>query len=81
MSKTPLSCIRCVVATLSPGLSKRGDSYVTEMEVAYVFTSARRAESGMDDIQDAVYESDADIDLEKIEVNEDIVTIEITIHH
>lgn len=60
---------------------KGGDIDATQWGYVYVFTSERRAESGMDDIEESILESEEDIDIDLIEIDGDLVTIDVTIHH
>ena len=60
---------------------KGGDIDATQWGYVYVFTSERRAESGMDDIEESFLESEEDIDIDLIEIDGDLVTIEVTVHH
>ena len=60
---------------------KSGDSDTTDMAAVYVFSSERRAESGMEDIQEAIEDQDEyDADIEKIEAEGEFVSYEVTIH-
>ena len=59
---------------------KGGDSYTTKIEAVYVFDSERRVMSAMEDIEEAIQESSADVDLDKIEADREFVTVEITVH-
>lgn len=60
---------------------KGGDPNATEMDLVFVFSSERRAESGMDDIEEAILDSDADIDIDLIEADGEFVNIVLTLHH
>ena len=60
---------------------KGGDPDTTMLSAVYVFSSNRRSESGLDDIEDAVEDQDNyDVDLEKIEGSGLYVTYEVTIY-
>ena len=60
---------------------KSGDSDTTDMAAVYVFSSERRAESGMEDLQEAIEDQDEyDADIEKIEAEGEFVSYEVTIH-
>ena len=60
---------------------KGGDPDTTELTAVYVFSSERRAELGLDDLQDAIEDHDRyDADIERIEVEGEFVTYEVTIH-
>lgn len=60
---------------------KGGDADTTEVTGVYVFGSERRAESGMDDLEDAIEsQDDYDADLEAIETDGDLVTYKVIIH-
>lgn len=60
---------------------KGGDPAATEMKIVYVFTSERRAERALDTIEEAIWDSSADIDIERIEAKGEFVELELTIHH
>lgn len=60
---------------------KGGDIDATQWGYVYVFTSERRAESGMDDIEESFLESEQDIDIDLIEIDGNLVIVETTIHH
>ena len=60
---------------------KSGDSDTTDMAAVYVFSSERRAESGMEDLQEAIEDQEVyDADIEKIEAEGEFVSYEVTIH-
>lgn len=60
---------------------KSGDSDTTDMAAVYVFSSERRAESGMEDLQEAIEDQEEyDADIEKIEAEGEFVSYEVTVH-
>ena len=60
---------------------KGGDPDTTELSTVYVFSSERRAESGMEDLEEALENQDVfDADIERIEAEGELVTLELTIH-
>ena len=60
---------------------KGGDADTTEVTGVYVFGNERRAESGMEDLEEAIESQDAyDADLEAIETDGDLVTYKVIIH-
>ncbi len=60
---------------------KSGDSDTTDMAAVYVFSSERRAESGMEDLQEAIEDQEEyDADIEEIEAEGEFVSYEVTIH-
>ena len=60
---------------------KGGDPDTTELSAVYVFSSERRAESGLEDLEEAIEDQDRyDADIEKIEAEGELVTYDVTIH-
>ena len=59
---------------------KGGDSGKTEIVGVYLFSSERRAQSGLDDIEDLLHESSMDADFEEIKANGEFVTYRATIY-
>ena len=58
-----------------------GDEDSMELTGAAVFSSERRAESGMDDIEDEIEDDESlDADLEEIKVDGEIVTFRVTVY-
>ena len=58
-----------------------GDDDESKITVAFVFSSERRAESGMEDIQDQIHgNSDIDADVDEIDVSGTVVTAKITVY-
>ena len=55
-----------------------GDEETTYTTTHVLFSSERRAESGMDDVEDGFEDSDSDIDVDEITTDGDIVTIRTT---
>ena len=60
---------------------KGGDPDTTNMASVYVFSSERRAASGMEDLEETIEEQEVyDTDIEEIEVEGEFVSYEVTIH-
>jgi hypothetical protein len=60
---------------------KGGDPDTTELSAVYVFSSERRAESGMEDLEEFIEDQERyDADIEKIEAEGEFVSYEVTIH-
>ena len=60
---------------------KGGDPDATDMAAVYVFSSERRAASGMEDLQEAIEDQEVyDADIENIETEGEFVSYEVTIH-
>ena len=60
---------------------KGGDPDTTEITAVYVFSSERRAESGMEDLEEFIEDQERyDADIEKIEAEGEFVSYEVTIH-
>lgn len=58
-----------------------GTPATTLMRAAYLFSSNRRAEASLEDIEEAIFDDDdVDADIESIKVEGDFVTYELTIH-
>ena len=57
-----------------------GDADKTEMFVVYLFSSERRAESAMDDVEDSVNEKSLDVDLTDLKADGEFVTFRATIY-
>lgn len=58
-----------------------GTPEYTLLRAAYLFNSSSRAESSLEDIEDAIFDADdVDADLENINADGDFVTYELTIH-
>ena len=57
-----------------------GDADKTEMFVAYLFSSERRAESAMDDIEDSISAMSLDADLADLKADGEFVTFRATIY-
>ena len=58
-----------------------GDPDRTELSGVYVFSSERRAESGVEDLEDIIDDQDYyDADIERIEAEGEFVIYEVTIH-
>ena len=58
-----------------------GDDDESKITVAFVFSSERRAESGMEDIQDQIHgNNDIDADVDEIDVSGTVVTAKITVY-
>lgn len=55
-----------------------GDEETTYVTMHVLFSSERRAESGMEELEDSLEDSDEDIDIDEIMANGDIVTIKTT---
>ena len=56
-----------------------GDEDESKVSVGVVFSSDRRAESGMDDLEEYIEDSDfIDADVDDIGVNGEIVTLNLT---
>lgn len=52
----------------------------TEMFVVYLFSSERRAESAMDDIEDSISAMSLDVDLADLKADGEFVTFRATIY-
>ena len=59
---------------------KSGDAGKTEIVGVYLFSSERRAQSGLDDIEDLLHESSDDADFEEIKADGEFVTYRATIY-
>ena len=60
---------------------KGGDPDTTELSAVYVFSSERRAESGLENLEETIEDQDRyDADIEKIEAEGEFVTYDVTIH-
>ena len=59
---------------------KGGDAGKTEIVGVYLFSSERRAQSGLDDIEDLLHESSDDADFEEIKADGEFVTYRATIY-
>ena len=59
---------------------KGGDAGKVEIFGVYLFSSERRAQSSLDDIEDILYESSADVDFEEIKADGEFVTYRATIY-
>lgn len=59
---------------------KGGDAGKSEIFGVYLFSSERRAQSSLDDIEDLLYESGADADFEEIKADGEFVTYRATIY-
>ena len=59
---------------------KGGDAGKTEIVGVYLFSSERRAQSGLDDIEDLLHESSYDADFEEIKADGEFVTYRATIY-
>ena len=60
---------------------KGGDPDKTELSAVYVFSSERRAESGLEVLEEAIEDhARYDADIEKIEAEGEFVTFDVTIH-
>ena len=59
---------------------KGGDAGKTEIVGVYLFSSERRAESGLDDIEDLLHEASMDADFEEIKADGEFVTYRATIY-
>ena len=58
-----------------------GNEDETEISAAFLFSSERRAESGMDDIEDSIEDDDnLDADIEEIKVDGKFITFKLTIY-
>ena len=59
---------------------KGGDAGKTEIVGVYLFSSERRAQSGLDDIEDLLHEASDDADFEEIKADGEFVTYRATIY-
>ena len=59
---------------------KGGDAGKTEIVGVYLFSSERRAQSGLDDIEDLLHEASMDADFEEIKADGEFVTYRATIY-
>ena len=60
---------------------KSGDFDATNISLVYVFTDEYSAESGMDYIREAIFDSGEDVEINQIETEGYMVAFEITIYH
>ena len=59
---------------------KGGDAGKTEIVGVYLFSSERRAQSGLDDVEDLLHEANMDADFEEIKADGEFVTYRATIY-